>query len=313
MQVAIALGPLSELSVSLEAELKRRIGENSIQTLSEIASMPADEFTEVVDSYFLAPFMRIATNTQVDIYTAIKVPKISPEHRKDIKDFIEEHMKYLTLYSNKFNEAEFAKNKLKYCVEQLAAFMKHKSEFMSLLMPGFQQTTRYMQRCIIYGTLVTLCNPTEIPPGSDGKDMTSTLLDTSAHTTLELIKYLLARFRHEKLSYSSDAIKTELAVRAEKERRAMIDYFDKMTDDEKQIALTQKRLGIGRFGAERAQAAWKYSASRYDVEKIERAEMGAVDFRQMAGAGAADFSGVMDAGVDVGVGSDFDQMAADDY
>jgi hypothetical protein len=313
MQVAIALGPLSELSVSLEAKLRARIGENSIQTLTEIAAMPADEFTEVLDSYFLAPFMRIATNTQVDVYTAIKVPKISYDHRKDIKDFMEEHMKYLTLYSNKFNDAEYAKDKLKFCVEQLAAFMKHKSDFKSLLLPGFQQTTRYMQRCVIYGTLATLCNPTEIPPGSNGQDMTSTLIDTSAHTTLEMIKYILARFRHEKLSYSSEAIKTEIAVRAEKERRAMIDYFDKMTDDEKQIALTQKHLGIGRFGAERSQAAWKYSASRYDIEKVERSEMGATDFSQMAAGGAADFAGAMDMGVDYGVGADFDQQAADDY
>lgn len=310
MQVGMAIGPLSDLSVLLEDKLRARIGENSIQTLAEIAAMPADEFTEVLDSYFLSPFMRIATNTQVDVYTVIKVPKIKYEHKKDIKEFIEEHMKYLTLYSNKFNNAEYAKDKLKFCVEQLAAFMKHKADFRSLLLPGFQQTTRYIQRCVLYGTLATLCNPTEVPPGSNGQDMTSALIDTSAHTTLEMIKYILARFRHEKLSYSLDAIKTEIAIRAEKERRKMIDDFDKMPDDEKQIALTQKNLGIGRFGAERSAAVWKYSASRYDIEKIERAEMGAIDFKQM-GDMVTDFG--MDAGVDYGVGNDYVQQAADDY
>jgi hypothetical protein len=313
MQIAIALGSLSELSAFLENKLKVIIGTNAIKTLVEITSLSADEFTEVLNSYFLSPFMKIINNTQVDVYTSIQFPKISYQHKEDIQKFMKEHMNYLTLYSNKFNNAEYAKDKLKYSVEQLASFIKHKAEFMSLLLPGFQQTTYYMQRCVLYGILATLCDPAEIPPDSNGQQMTSALIDNSTHTILELIVYMIKRFQHEKLSYSLEAIKTEIAIRAEKERSDMIAYFDRMNDDEKQIALTQKHLGIGRFGEDRAQAAWKYSALRYDVEKIERAEMGVIDFRQMANTSVTDFASAMDANVEYGVGTDFDQQAADDY
>ncbi len=314
MQVAIALGPLSELSLSLEDKLKQRLGENAMRVLSEIASMPADEFTEIIGSYFLSPFMKIAMNTSVDAYKVIATSKISYEHINDSNVFIKKHMSYLTEYSNKFNDSEFAKKKLLFCVDQFAAFIKYKSDFRALLLPGFQQTARYMQRCILYGALGNLCNPNVNPPGAiDGKHTINTIMDSSAYTTLQLIKYMLELFKFEKLAYSSEAIKTALAIRAEKERRKMIDDFDTKSDDEKQILLTQKRLGIGRFGEERAAAVWKYSASRYDIEKIERAEMGVEDFRQMKLSEG--FGEMMDAGVDygVGVGNEFDQMRADDY
>jgi hypothetical protein len=312
IQIAVVLGPLSELSQELESNIRKRLGETGTSTLNKIASMSSIEFSEVLNTYFLTPFMRILQNTSVDKYTNIHIPKISYDHMNDIKSFIKNHMDYLTQYSNKFVDAEYSKLKIKYAVEQLSAFMQLKNSFRSMLLPGYQQTSYYIQRTIIFGILSSLCNPTEIPPNANGVDMTKTLIDTSSRSILELIQYMLAKFRHEKLSYSMEDIKSALAIRSEKERRKMIDDFDKMTDDEKQIALTQKVLGIGRFGAERAAAAWKYNANRYDIEKIERSEMGAVDFKEFT-SGIVEFGDAMDAGIDYGVGDDFVQQSADDY
>ena len=316
LQVGTILGPISEIALANANKVKSKIGTAASNILDSISVMPADEFTEVINAYFITPFMRLITNTSPDIYKkAIKGTKLSYMHVEDLRNDINSQMDYLNKYANKLSAADFTKKKIQYAIDQFSAFMKLKSVFRSMLMPGFQLTTEYIQKGILFGILNTLFNSTIIPPNAEGLSMSDAITDNSATLLLECIRMILLRFSHEKLSYSLEKIRADIAMSAEMEKVNMIkNYFDKMTDEEKEVALTMKRLGMGRFGSERANAVWKYNASRYDIEKMDRAEMGVGDFKPFeSGTAAVDFMTGMDAGVDYGVGNDFMQEGSDDF
>jgi hypothetical protein len=314
IQIAMALDTLSRKAVDLQNDVHRRVGSTMSTTLTEIASMPPEEFMEIINTYFVTPFMRCVNRVQISKYkNPIKrYSIISDEHRKDLEAVIDKNLSYLEKYSNLITSVDSGKpslgsKKLLYAAEQFGGFLKLKSFYRAMLLPGGEQTTRFIQRTVLYGIINGLLNPDIYPPEFDALDTNGIIHDNTGKTMIDLLAHLLAVFRHEKLSYSMDGIRNTITMMAEQEKMGIIDEFDKMSADQKEVELTQKRLGIGRWGSERAAAVWKYNAKRYDIERGEREELGRKDFAEFIAdeqGAATDPLQISAEGVDSGEGYD---------
>jgi hypothetical protein len=94
----------------------------------------------------------------------------------------------------------------------------------------------------------------------------------------ELILITLNKYRKERLSYDDKQLREIIAIRNEKERTNIIAEFDKMTQEERAVELTMKRLGMGRWAVGGTKAIYAYDPEHYDRERIERERAGIIDF-----------------------------------
>ena len=89
---------------------------------------------------------------------------------------------------------------------------------------------------------------------------------------------LLKKYKNERFRLTDEEIRIEIAKRAEKEKVLIISDFDSMSKEEKAVALTQKRLGIGKWSVGGTEAIYKYNPEQYNKDKEERLRMGFNEF-----------------------------------
>jgi hypothetical protein len=86
------------------------------------------------------------------------------------------------------------------------------------------------------------------------------------------------KYNKEKLSYNEKEIKNMIEVKNELERVHVIKGFDKLGDDEKQIELMNKRLGLGQWAVGGTKLIYAYDKDYYDLERQRRLDAGIMDF-----------------------------------
>jgi hypothetical protein len=69
-----------------------------------------------------------------------------------------------------------------------------------------------------------------------------------------------------------------IEVKNEREREYVIAGFHKLGDDEKQIELMNKRLGLGKWAVGGTKLIYAYDKDYYDQEREKRLEYGIMNF-----------------------------------
>jgi hypothetical protein len=185
-----------------------------------------------------------------------------------------------------------------------------------IMIPGGNMMMSYLMRAYVMGVIQKFVDPHNIPVGED---------DLEAGGVVDM-KLLYKAFAQAMTKYavgakipSEDEIRVALEKRAEKEKQQFIGELDRMTKDRRQVELTQKAFGMGKWAAGGSKSIRKYDEDRYELERAERAEAGIIDYPGaygQEGEGPTDLFG-MDMGGDEGGRMDGDYtdgaMREDEY
>ena len=274
-----ALGELSDVIAVAEADVKQRIPAQAHGVLDGITDLSWDNFMQSIFTYFLVPSSRILQEFDADSFVVPANYKLGDEHIEDIKKIFTEDTRLVVKFSPDFKQTfmALAREKLAYFVKQLEAIIAFKEKMRPSLVPGRKYTLEYIQRALFYGPLYELCNPNRLPPTMEGQ----AAVDTPTNVIKLLLAFIvgsLSKYNKERLSFNDEQLRELIMVRNEKEKNEFISYLDKMTDEERAVELTNKRLGIGRWAIGGTKLIWAYNADQYERERDERERAGIISF-----------------------------------
>jgi len=308
----IAASELIHVSSSCKELIRARLTVVKYQTyLERISQLTWVDFFRVLQAYFITPLQRIASNFSSESF---KIPiemsnALSQTHvDEDLKPLIDAELLFLT--SNRGliggGKIRFALQKIEYCLAQYSALLPFMERIRPSVIPGRDRALFYIQEVFLYGPLSTLLDASHIP-GAEidfgawqassnnkvrGSQMSSqmigedirqqgameTVQDVSIKFLLRMVASSLKKYNDEFLAYDQEKLKSLIADREEKERVNVVREFNKKSDEERQVELINKRLGIGKWAVGGTKLIYEYNKDYYDLERQKRIDAGMIDF-----------------------------------
>jgi hypothetical protein len=278
--LAQALGSLSDATSDAERIIDNKLSENSRNILNMITSLSWLNWYQVIQSYFITPFKRILTQFNTSSLIIPYELKLSEDHKGDIQKIINMDINIVNARYQEFKkpQAAFARAKMAYFLSQMSAILTFKNKLRATLLPGRDKTLQYIQRSLLYGPLAILLDPSSIPPETEYVTPVRSIGDPSMKLLTEIVILSLDKFNKERLSYNDQELRELVAIKNEKEKMNIIKEFDRMTEEERAVELTKKKLGLGRWSIGGTKLIYAYDPDQYDRERIEREKAGIIDF-----------------------------------
>jgi hypothetical protein len=312
IDAALAVKDITGIIDKYEASLKSKM--KTAYTIYEtIIKLGADNYSEVILTYFIQPISRLLNNFNTDSIIFVQNNyKLSEDHVKTIKEnILAPDVNIVNKYYKTVHDdsSAFIRIKLDYFKKQFAAVRRIFAA--SIEKGGIQEyLQQIMKRMLFIAPVIELLDANIVPPT---EERASIAINTNLRMIYDLLTDSFKKYNSQKLGYSMEAIKEELMVRSEKEKTNFIQLFDRMTEDEKSAEKTMKMLGIGKWAVGGTSAIRIYDADRWDAERAERAAAGIMDFtdappegREYDEMGIPDYGGAED-------GYDNTQVYEDDY
>jgi hypothetical protein len=247
----------------------------SLDVLDYIAGQDLNNVFEILRSYLLIPMKRLLTNTTTKY---MKIPKhydLSIMHANDVDAILEQHLQN-NVAVNLTNET--TKKQFEECVEYYSQICKQYHLLKDL---QFNALTRklipYFISAFVYVPLMNLLHV-----GSSTQNI---------DTMVKYVNEQLRKFSREKLGYSIQEIKERVTKATEKEKNTIIKEFERLTPQEKTLALLQKQLRMGRWAQGASDAIYTYDKEYYDTQRelrlqeMEAGNMNAAEDHYEAEAG----------------------------
>ncbi len=285
--IAVASSIISEATNDSELIIQRRLKEQYLTILKDIANLSWVNFFQVLQSYFITPFQRLLSNYSTkSLFIPIELEKsLSEIHTtKDLQPIIDNEL--LILLKNddiKNKKYDFARSKIQYFLKQLSSLLSFKNNIRPSVIPGKEFTLTYIQKALLYGPIATLINPDDIPSDLYISNPIKSVGDSSILLLLKILAFTLDKYNREKLSFNDQQIKDLIAIRDEKERVNVVKEFDKLSDEEKAVELMNKRLGLGKWAVGGTKLIYAYDKDYYDLERQKRLDAGIIDFPGLGG------------------------------
>lgn len=258
-----------------------RKGTNEViyDLLDEISKLSWINFFQIVQTYFITTFQRLLTEySENALFVPIELTKdLSDIHvKEDLLPKLENELSIVKAYRDKMKKADvaFVRSKMAYCLKQWSAILPYKNIIRSTLIPGRDKALIYFQQLIIYGTLATLIDPDHIPDEAMVQNPVKSSGQSSSRFIVQMLVNILTKYKKERISYNEEEIRTQIAIRDEKERVHVIKEFNKLTEEERQVELINKRLGLGKWAVGGTSLTYKYDADYYDLERYKREQAG---------------------------------------
>ncbi len=250
---------------------KKRV---AVDVIEYILQQDISNTFEIIRSYFLIPMMRLLTKTTTKYMKIPRYYNLSSNHETDVNQILAQHLQ------NNINidiTDTTIKTQIESCVQYYSVVCKHYQHLKSL---DFNAKTRklipYFKSAFVYFPL-------------------KVLLHTSSTKNMDnVVKYVneqLRKFSREKLGYSTQEIKERVTKATEKEKNNIIKEFERLTPQEKTLALLQKQLRMGRWAQGASDAIYTYNKDYYDAQRelrlqeMETGNMNAAEDHYEAEAG----------------------------
>jgi hypothetical protein len=258
---------------------KKGANETVYELLEEISKLSWINFFQVIQTYFITTFQRLLTQySEKALFVPVELTKdLSDIHvKEDLMPKLENELLIIKQYQEKMKKAEnsFVRSKISYCLKQLSAVLPYKNIIRSTLVPGRDKALVYIQQLILFGAIATMIDPDHIPDESMGQNPLKSSGQSSSKFVIQLLGHILMKYRRERISYNEEEIRVQIAIREEKERVYVIREFNKLTEEERQVELMNKRLGIGKWAVGGTSLTYKYNPEYYDLERHKREEAG---------------------------------------
>ena len=282
--VILAAGTISSATGASERIIYDRLKLEKYQRImNNISRLSWVNFFQVMQTYFITPFQRMISQFDKEsLVIPWELKKVLSETHvtKDIQPILNKDTLLLSLKGADIilPRLQFARIKLHHYINQMRVLLPFKNNIRSTVVPGRQITLEYIQRALFYGPLSTLLHSAEIPEGAEIKSPIKSVGDPSMRFLLEIVAFTLDKYNEEKLSYDDKQIKNMIEIRAEKERVHVVSEFNKLTDEQRQIELQNKRLGIGKWAVGGTKVIHSYDKEYYDLERQKRISAGISNF-----------------------------------
>ena len=282
-ELSQAVLPYKERIVERYAEKKvDRLGSKQVRSILEhIASLSWFDFFNVLQTYFITPFQRIIVSFTTESLS-VPVELVESLSKIHVDEYLTPMLKIeLALFFERFAAGlhdashNFAKRKLATYVERLSAIMHYRNRIRPTMIPGKKLVLEYFQQAILYGPLERLLDSSD--ESGESHDSMDAMSDPSMDFLLSVMQFQLKKFTVEQLSYDDKQLKDKIAMRNEKERVTIIKKFDALTDEERQVELINKRLGLGEWAVGGTKAIYAYDKEYYDLEREKRMKAGITD------------------------------------
>jgi len=281
---AVAASELSNATGEARAMVERRLTSSKLhEILDGISRLSWVDFFKVLQTYFIVPFQRVFYNFSPESF---KIPvemikSLSESHvEQDLQPVLEKELAFLI--SNKGvisgDTIQFAKLKLDDYLAQVSALLPSMNRVRPSVIPGRGDALVYIQQAFLYGPLSMLLDSSRVPESVGYQSAMSAMLDQSIEFLLRMINSSLNKYKREYLSFNAKEIKNLIAIREEKERVNVIRDFDKLSDEERQVELMNKRLGLGKWAVGGTKLIYAYDKEYYDLERQKRIAAGIIDF-----------------------------------
>jgi len=280
------------------------------------------QFFNVLQTYFIVPFQRIISNFNAESLSVTEEieKSLSETHVDDIQyNILDKEIKLYTEFIKTFDQTVKVRSKqnpekfkndvftqMQIFIINLSSMLDYKNKLSYTFITNKAVKDNLLedtQSIILYGALAVLFTD---PDGIVIKDI--------------MIKHVLSyldKFNDEKLTFNSEEIKKLIEIKNEKERTYVVENFDKLGTDEKQIEKVNKLLGLGKWAVGGTKLIYAYDKDYYDLERERRLDAGIIDFPGMGIDTEFNETPVDDLGFrelnEDEDGYDFDQHRDDDY
>jgi hypothetical protein len=123
-----------------------------------------------------------------------------------------------------------------------------------------------------------LLDSSRVPSNIGYQSTMDAMMDRSIEFLLRMVSSSLNKYTREYLSYDAKEIKNLIAIREEKERVNIVREFNTLSDEERQVELMNKRLGMGKWAVGGTKLIHAYDKEYYDQERQKRLDAGIMDF-----------------------------------
>ena len=266
-----AFTELSQKVVDLEAEIRRRLGEEGFSVYQELVKLSSQDLGEALRSYFLIPFQRVITNFGLTVsrFRPAFVKQFSPDVIEDIQTAYARHISYLNDITKDIPKTDkFIKAKMKEVVDRLSVVCP---VLIGILRPtvvrGGNIASNFLQRLLVSGIFAEFVMPNHVPFNDPSLVAPTTAMSAPAKIPAQILQASLLKFKQEGLSYSEDQIREMIQDRMEKEKAKIIRDKNDMTPEERKLDNILQRNGMGKWAVGGTKAIWRYDPNQYVSER----------------------------------------------
>jgi hypothetical protein len=276
VDIVNAFAGLSNKAVTLENEIRTRLGEDTFGVYAELMKLPPQELGEALRTYFLVPFQRILQKTtQASIsLTGVRLLMKSasgfgPELVDDIEKAHRLHTSYLFDIAKDIPKTDvFIKAKMKEVIDKLSILIPL---FIKILRPsvvrGGALASGFLQRAMTAGVFAEFIMPNHIPSNAAGVVVPSSSVTIPAKMPAKILQACLLKYKQEGLAYSEEQIREMIQDRIEKEKTKIIRDKNEMTPEQRKLDNMLQRLGMGKWAVGGTKAIWRYDPNQYVSEQ----------------------------------------------
>jgi hypothetical protein len=283
---ALAAGELSNVTMEARSHVERRLASQLLHRIMDgMTRLSWNDFFKAIQTYFITPFQRVLYNFSPDSF---KIPvemerELSTTHvEEDLTPIIRKELAFLISNQGLISgdEIKFAKTKLEECMKQFNALMPFMNRIRPSVIPGRDRGLQYIQQAFFYGPISMLIDASRIPSSFGYQSNAAAITDQSIEFLLRLVEDSLKKYKRESdsLPFDEQEIKTRITMREEKERVNVLRDFNKLSDEERQVELINKRLGLGKWAVGGTKLIYAYDKDYYDLERQKRIAAGITDF-----------------------------------
>jgi hypothetical protein len=276
-QMVEALGPFSVSIGTAETAVKARVDRKVARLLDTIAAFPWDRFLQVLETYLVVPFRKIASRFSVTQQIGF-IPRdtdFSTDHYALLEKVIQNDNGLVTAFMRQ-QPTPFSLAKIAHCLTQISALLPFKLRLRPSQIPGRNFAFQYIQQALLFGPLAELLDTSIIPPNSESNSSSSAAAagavnDNTAVLLTKLINGAFMKFQGEQLGFNDEQLREIIQARNEKELRGILDRKTAMSDEERMVDSLLQARGMGRWAVIRADL---YNPNQFDIERQQNAEAG---------------------------------------
>jgi len=274
-EIAVAYGPLSNISLDFFQDFESRLGKENALTLKQILEASPTQAAESIWTYIFLPFQRIVSGFNVNLLRVGNSYELSSETKKDIQMLISEHLKFMGAIGKR--ATGFTLHKMEWACKRLSDTLKIlKASIRGSLLPGGSVGLPFVTSVLLGGILIEFMNPNYIPPGNSND---SSSFDTGTRAPIQILDVCVQKMRQEGLNFTAEQIRNRINQRTDAEKRMMINRFDVLTPEAKRVEKMKMSLGLGEWAVGGTNAIRAYDDEQYMRERVQRATMGFDDFQ----------------------------------
>lgn len=277
--VAEAYSEMSNKMVEYFGDIQRRLGAFVTAPLKDLLERQTpSQIAESLRAYILIPFTRLLNGFNTKSLFIQSSYDLPPPTLEAIEKAMALHLGYLApikKHVKGYTEIKMiaARDRL----QQVLPILQN--DLRSQLIPGGEGGLQYVVGTLVLGILAEFVNPNVLPEASGGaRAGTVGTVDATARAPLAILETCLGRFQTEGLRMTEQQIRDILAERKEDEKQTFISQLDRLSPEDRAMAMRIKKYGLKEWAVGGTKAVRTLDPTLLERERARREEMGIEDF-----------------------------------